>query len=65
MDNDEEEGELLIDYKPNIYDIHRYFENFDYRGKNVSLVGNHEARTTIALIFPLRRVSVVVKGPSG
>lgn len=61
----EEDGQILTDYKPNIYDIHRHFESFSYRGKQTSLVGNYETRTTIALVFPLRGVSTVVKGPSG
>jgi energy-coupling factor transporter ATP-binding protein EcfA2 len=64
--NDEYDGaELLSDYKPNIFDIHRYFESYVERGKYKPIVGNFEARTTIALLFPLRGVSVVVKGPAG
>jgi energy-coupling factor transporter ATP-binding protein EcfA2 len=62
---DLDDAELLTNYKPNIFDIHRYFENYIERGKYKPIVGNYEARTTIALLFPLRGVSVVVKGPAG
>jgi hypothetical protein len=65
MTNELDDAEIIVDYKPNIFDIHRYFENYLERGKYKPVVGNYEARTAISLLFPLRGVSVVMKGPSG
>ena len=54
-----------ISYKPSLYDIHRYFENYQFRGENKRVVGNHEVRMILPLLFPLQKVSVVVKGAAG
>lgn len=57
--------EIIYDYQPNLNDIHRYYDNYTYRGKPRGVVGNDEIRTLTPLIFGLRGVSVVVKGASG
>jgi len=63
--NDDEIPEIIDTYKPNLYDIHRAFENFTYRGRFTPIVGNYRARMTMALIYPAKGVSVLVKGTSG
>jgi len=53
------------DYKPNLFDIHRYFENYKLKGKIRRVIGNNETRMIIPLLFPLQKVSVVIKGSAG
>lgn len=60
-----DEPDIIMEYDPNIFDIHRYYDNYVERGQLKPYIGNYEARATIALLFPLRRVSVVLKGASG
>jgi len=64
MENNSEE-DIIDGYEPNLFDIHRSFENFVYYGRFSPIVGNYEARLCTALVFPLKRVSVLLKGASG
>lgn len=57
--------EIISDYSPKLHDIHRYADNYMERGKFKKVVGNYEARMTIPLVFALKKVPVVLKGPAG
>jgi hypothetical protein len=66
MSDSEESAEILNpEYKPNLFDIHRYYDSYCRYGQYKPVVGNNESRMTIPLLFGLQKVSVVVKGPAG
>jgi len=46
-------------------DIHDYFDSLVLRNKHKPIIGNYNARMLIPLLFPLRNVSIIVRGEAG
>jgi len=49
----------------NLIDIHQYFDSLVLRNKHKPIIGNYNARMLIPLLFPLRNVSIIVRGEAG
>lgn len=60
-----DESELLADYEPKLYDIHRHFENYMVENQLKSVVGNDEVRLLSTLMFAIRKIPIIIKGPAG